>query len=195
MSTIIHYNHVDTASTTGNTRIDPTQIDYGTPEEDKQRTYAIITNFDSKHGNEAWYSISQPQLQQHSYGKQHEDWREQIQQALEMMLEQIVKHLELEKLRNYVEVNTTTGMYGFNIDFWYESHKPEQKLSVTHNDREEDPKSAKPIQAQAQQATQQAKPVINRPVIPQQHQYTQHAQHAQQRPNYNPNYNPNAGRK
>lgn len=186
MSTIIHYNHVDTAS---NTRIDPTQIDYGTPEEDKQRTYAIITNFDSKHGNMAWYSISKPQLQPHSYGKQHEDWREQIQQALEMMLEQIVKPLELEKLRNYVETNTTTGMYGFNIDFWYESHTPEQKPAVTHN--EEDPKSAKPIQAQA---TQQAKPVINRPVIPQQHQYTQHAQHAQHA-QQRPNYNPNAGRK
>ena len=119
-----------------------------------------------------------------------------------MMLEQIVKPLELEKLRNYVETNTTTGMYGFNIDFWYESHTPEQKPAVTHN--EEDPKSAKPIQAQAtQQATQQAKPVINRPVIPQQHQYTQHAQHAQhaqhtqhtQHAQQRPNYNPNAGRK
>lgn len=119
MGSIIHYNHVD--AITGTT-IHQSDVDYGDPQDTRERTYAIITNFESKHGREAWYSISQPTCLAEAYGPKVEDWKAATQYQLELMLENIVKPLELAKLRSYVELNTSEGMYGFNIDVWYEPH-------------------------------------------------------------------------
>lgn len=119
MGSIIHYNHVD--ASTGTT-IHQSDVDYGDPQDTRERTYAIITNFESKHGREAWYSISHPTCLAEAYGPKVEDWKAATQYQLELMLENIVKPLELAKLRSYVELNTSEGMYGFNIDVWYEPH-------------------------------------------------------------------------
>lgn len=96
-------------------------------------TQEIVTNFESQHGNKAWFAVSKPQRLDFVHGPEYENWNEAVLDTLETMLERIIKPLGVDKMRMYMETRTAQGQFGFNLDFWYEKEekKPQQQSQPT----------------------------------------------------------------